>query len=60
MNTDNKAAETYIILDWAYNVKFGGKEFTEFEDAWVYLECNIDKGELLEDFIVLTKDEVEQ
>ena len=28
---------TFIITDWASNVRFNGKEFESFEDGWDYL-----------------------
>ncbi len=47
----------FIIKDWAGNIKFDGKKFDSFEDAWEYLyiyfnENNMDCDEWAQEYYV--------
>lgn len=46
---------TYLIYDWAGNLKFNGQSFDTFEDAWEYLYERFETDEDLGEFYVKQK-----
>lgn len=45
----------FIIIDWASNVLFNGKEFDDFEDAWGFLYETFPDEDEFDDYDVIEK-----
>ena len=44
----------YIVIDWANNLMYNGKQFDTFEDGWDYIyRLNPDDESGLDDFYVI-------